>query len=155
MTETVQQSRSSLLLLGGAHGTATAASGLGVLTPHAEAPVVAETLVGPVANKAGSVSRGAGKAFLLKDSTESLCICQTGVSVGTAGGICMPSRKVGWAPDLLQALKVITHLAVQTGRSHLGVAAVLMILLPVEEPVRDFEGARVGDDDHDGFELSS
>lgn len=36
-----------LLLLGNAHGLAAAASGLGVLTPHTQTPVVAQTTVVP------------------------------------------------------------------------------------------------------------
>ena len=39
--------------------------------------------------------------------------------------------------DLLQALEILTELVVQKVRQNLGSLAILDVLLPVEEPVRD------------------
>jgi hypothetical protein len=57
------------------------------------------------------------------------------------------------APDLLQTLKIIPQLHVQGVGDDLGVATVLMVLLPVQEPVWDLELARVANDHHQVLEL--
>jgi len=56
-------------------------------------------------------------------------------------------------PDLLHALNVITKLGVKVLCEHLGVFARLEILLPVEEPQRDLELARVLNDGHELLNL--
>ncbi|KAG9967235.1 ribosomal protein S13, partial [Aureobasidium melanogenum] len=93
---------SRLLLLADTDGATTAASGLGVLTTDAEAPVVAET------------------------------------SVGT---------------DLLQSLKVLTELGVDTVSEDLEVLAVDNVALSVEEPRGDLVLGGVLDDGDDALEL--
>mmetsp|Transcript_16556 Transcript_16556/g.42252 ORF Transcript_16556/g.42252 Transcript_16556/m.42252 type:complete len:258 (-) Transcript_16556:28-801(-) len=55
--------------------------------------------------------------------------------------------------DLLEALKVVAELEVEHVGARLRVLAVLVVLLPVEEPVRDLELARVLDDGHDTLHL--
>lgn len=58
-------------------------------------------------------------------------------------------------PDLLQALKIIPELHVQSIGDNLGIFAILVILLPVQEPVGDLELARVGHNHHQVIKLSS
>jgi len=60
----------------------------------------------------------------------------------------VPDTTVG--PDLLQALEVVTELLVEVVGQHLREFAVLGVLLPVKEPVRDPVLARVL---HHGDEL--
>jgi hypothetical protein len=57
------------------------------------------------------------------------------------------------APDLLQTLKIIPQLHVQGVGDDLGEATVLVILLPVQEPVWDLELPRVSDDHHQVLKL--
>lgn len=54
------------------------------------------------------------------------------------------------APDLLQALKIVAQLGLQRAGGDLAEAAVLVVLLPVEEPVGNLVLAWVG---HDGHQL--
>lgn len=54
--------------------------------------------------------------------------------------------KATMGTDLLQALKIVTQLGVQVVRRHLGVLAILDVLLSIEEPVGDLVLARVEDD---------
>jgi hypothetical protein len=56
-------------------------------------------------------------------------------------------------PDLLEALKVIPELHVKIVGDHLGEAAVLVILLPVQEPVRDFESTGVCYHSHEALKF--
>jgi len=56
-------------------------------------------------------------------------------------------------PDLLQPLKVIPELHVESVRNDLGEPTILVILLPVEEPVRDLELAGVGNHSHEALKL--
>jgi hypothetical protein len=55
--------------------------------------------------------------------------------------------------DLLQSLKVVTKFGVQSVREQLVVLASLEILLPIQEPFRDFELKRVLDDGDQLFDL--
>lgn len=90
------------LLLRHTDGAATAAGRLGVLTAHAQAPVVTETTV---------------------------------------------------VTDLLETLKVLTHLVVKTVGEDLGVGTVLDVLLPVKEPGGDLVLQGVLDDVDDALKL--
>lgn len=58
-------------------------------------------------------------------------------------------------PDFLQTLQIVTKLGVKSGGSHLSIPAILVILLPIQEPVWDLERAGVGYDDHDALQLCS
>ena len=55
--------------------------------------------------------------------------------------------------NLLQPLEVITQLRVEAVRQYLRVFAINNILLPVQEPARDFKLERVLDDGDDAFEF--
>eukprot|EP00306_Pavlova_sp_CCMP459_P004216 CAMPEP_0185162816 /NCGR_PEP_ID=MMETSP1139-20130426/7076_1 /TAXON_ID=298111 /ORGANISM="Pavlova sp., Strain CCMP459" /LENGTH=212 /DNA_ID=CAMNT_0027728155 /DNA_START=520 /DNA_END=1156 /DNA_ORIENTATION=+ len=55
--------------------------------------------------------------------------------------------------DLLEALQVLAELEVEVVGANLGELAILVVLLPVQEPVRDLELARVLDDGHDTLHL--
>ena len=55
--------------------------------------------------------------------------------------------------DLLQALEIITEFGVNTVRENLAVLAIDNVLLPVQEPRRDFVLRRVLDDRNDAFEF--
>jgi hypothetical protein len=55
--------------------------------------------------------------------------------------------------DLLQSLKVVAKLGVQSVREQLVVLAGLEVLLPIQEPFRDFELKRVLDDGDQLFDL--
>ena len=55
--------------------------------------------------------------------------------------------------DLLQALEIITKFGVNTVRENLAVLAIDNVLLPVQEPRRDFVLRRVLDDRNDAFEF--
>jgi hypothetical protein len=57
------------------------------------------------------------------------------------------------APDLLQPLEVIAHLHVETVGNDLRATTILVVLLPVQEPVGDLELTRVVDDDHEVLKL--
>lgn len=57
------------------------------------------------------------------------------------------------AADLLEALEVLTDLAVQTVGEHLVVFAVGDVALSVQEPARDLVVSRVLDDGDDALEL--
>lgn len=57
-------------------------------------------------------------------------------------------------PDLLQALKVIPELHVQSIGDDLRIFTILVVLLSVQKPVRDLELAWVGHDGHQVVELS-
>jgi hypothetical protein len=63
-------------------------------------------------------------------------------------------RATNIAPDLLQALEIVTELGVESRRDDLGVATILNILLPVKEPVGNFVLAGVGDNHHESLKLS-
>jgi hypothetical protein len=56
-------------------------------------------------------------------------------------------------PDLLQALKVVTHLRVNGIGQDLGVLSVDDILLPVQEPSGDLELSGVLHDSHNALKL--
>lgn len=56
--------------------------------------------------------------------------------------------------DLLHALKVLTELVVQVVGEELGVAAILNVLLTIEEPVRDLVLTRVLHDGNDALKIS-
>ncbi len=56
-------------------------------------------------------------------------------------------------PNLLQPLKVITQLGVNTVRQNLRVFAVHNVLLSVQEPRRDLELRWVLDDRHNSLQL--
>ena len=58
-----------------------------------------------------------------------------------------------FVPDLLESLKVLTQLGVQSRRCELAEAAILVVLLSVEEPVRYLECAGVGDNNHELLQL--
>merc|ERR1719348_2503269 len=58
----------------------------------------------------------------------------------------VPETTVG--PDLLEPLQVLTELVVQVVGHHLSEFAILDVLLPVEEPVRDLVLAWVLEDGH-------
>ncbi len=58
-----------------------------------------------------------------------------------------------FVPDLLESLKVLTQLGVQSRRCQLAEAAILVVLLSVKEPVRNLECARVGDNNHELLQL--
>jgi hypothetical protein len=55
--------------------------------------------------------------------------------------------------DLLQSLKVITKFGVQSVREQLVVLSGLEVLLPIQEPFRDFELKRVLDNGDQLFDL--
>ena len=55
--------------------------------------------------------------------------------------------------DLLQALEIITEFGINTVRENLAVLAIDNVLLPVQEPRRDFVLRRVLDDRNDAFEF--
>merc|ERR1740130_407941 len=79
------------------------------------------------------------------------------------GGLCaLPthaqSRVVSQAtvsPDLLQALKIVTHLHVHGVRHDLRVFAVLRVLFAIQHPIRYLELPRVLDDSHQALNLLS
>jgi hypothetical protein len=58
-------------------------------------------------------------------------------------------------PDLLQTFEILTHLGIKLRRSQLAVLAVLDILLPVKEIIRDLVGTRVANNVHDSLKLFS
>jgi len=55
--------------------------------------------------------------------------------------------------DLLQALEIFTELVFQTVRQNLSIFAITIVLLTVEEPVRDLVLPRVLDDGHDALDF--
>jgi hypothetical protein len=57
------------------------------------------------------------------------------------------------AADLLEALKVVAHLGIDTVGENLQGLAIDNVLLPVQEPCRDLELSRVLDDRHETLEL--
>lgn len=63
----------------------------------------------------------------------------------------MPKATMG--ADLLQPLKIIAELGVDTVGKNLGVLAVDNVLLPVQEPSRDLELRRVLDNGNQPLEL--
>jgi hypothetical protein len=56
-------------------------------------------------------------------------------------------------PDLLEPLKVIPELHVKGVGNDLGESTILVVLLPVKEPVGDLELAGVGNDSHEALKL--
>ena len=55
--------------------------------------------------------------------------------------------------DLLQALQILTKLAVHAVCQHLGIFAIHNVALTIEEPCRDLVLGRILDDGNDTFEL--
>jgi len=134
-------------LLGrGTNDLAAAASGLGVLTAHADAPIVAQTAV-----KAERTDGRAGEQQQAKRN-------EHGIERGVAP--CAPRSVFSLVlfvcsclPDLLHALEVVAQLGVESVGHHLAVLAVLVVLLVVEEPGRDVELQGLSDDQLDGLQL--
>lgn len=59
---------------------------------------------------------------------------------------------IDW-PDLLEPLKVIPELHVEGIRNNLREPTIFVVLLRVEEPVRDLKLVRVGNHGHDALKL--
>lgn len=85
-----------------------------------------------------SSSSPAGSLGVLTTHTQAPIVTHT--SVGT---------------DLLQPFQVLTELRIQVGRCQLAVFTIDNILLPVEEPVRDFVLPGVRHDSHNLFHLKT
>eukprot|EP00344_Euplotes_crassus_P008746 CAMPEP_0197008412 /NCGR_PEP_ID=MMETSP1380-20130617/45106_1 /TAXON_ID=5936 /ORGANISM="Euplotes crassus, Strain CT5" /LENGTH=162 /DNA_ID=CAMNT_0042428987 /DNA_START=30 /DNA_END=515 /DNA_ORIENTATION=+ len=91
--------------------------------------------------------------LLLLGHTDGAAPAAGGLGVLTADADTPVVADTAVGADLLEALKVLTELVVQTVGKDLGVLAVLEVLLPVEEPVGDLVLAGVLDDGHDALEL--
>lgn len=57
-------------------------------------------------------------------------------------------------PDLLQAFQIIPQLHIKSIGNDLRVLSILVILLPIQKPVWDFELTRVGNNSHQIVQLS-
>ena len=57
-------------------------------------------------------------------------------------------------PDLLQAFQIISQLHIKSIGNDLRVLSILVILLPIQKPVWDFELTRVGNNSHQIVQLS-
>merc|ERR550525_103422 len=83
-----------------------------------------------------SATSATGCLCVLTTDTQAPVVAQTAVSA-----------------DLLQTLEILAQLVVQLVGQHLSEAAVLHVLLPVEEPVGDLVLARVGHHRDDALNL--
>jgi hypothetical protein len=67
--------------------------------------------------------------------------------------ITQQKRELEYKPDLLEPLKVVPELHVEGVGDDLREPAVLVVLLPVEEPIRHLELARVRHHRHQPLQL--
>lgn len=93
--------------------------------------------------------------LLLLRNTHGLSAAASGLGVLAAHGKAPVVAQTAMVPDLLQALQIVTQLGVKGRGGDLRVAAILDVLLPVEEPVGNLVCTRVADDGHDRLKLLS
>jgi len=93
------------------------------------------------------------RLLLLLGDTDSLSPAAGGLGVLTTHAHTPGVTETAVGADLLQELKVLTHLVVETVGQDLGELAVLDILLPVKEPVGDLVLAGVLNNGHNALNL--
>lgn len=92
--------------------------------------------------------------LLLNSNTHSAAMATSGLGVLTTDSQAPRVTETTMDTDLLHALKVLTELVVQVVGEELGVAAILNVLLTIEEPVRDLVLTRVLHDGNDALKIS-
>mmetsp|Transcript_19663 Transcript_19663/g.66082 ORF Transcript_19663/g.66082 Transcript_19663/m.66082 type:complete len:240 (+) Transcript_19663:246-965(+) len=95
---------------------------------------------------------GRGSPLLLGD-TDRAALAAGGLGVLPAHADAPVVAEAAVGADLLEALEVLAELEVEVVGADLGELAVLVVLLPIQEPVRDLELARVLDDGHHTLNL--
>ncbi len=90
---------------------------------------------------------------LLSGRSELLAPASASLGVLTPNPVAPVVAKTAVIANLLQALQVIAHLSVNAVGHNLAEAAILVVLLPVQEPVGDTELTGVADDHHQRLEL--